>query len=213
MMASLRILFPPCAHPAPLYLRRARHAGTRCHDRLAGEGGVSVADSVELTHYRLVEGASANLRLAGSGSADPVVSIRGDATGHAGAGEVPMGLLGELVEMFNERFGAHLSDIDAVRPVRHLIDKAAEIGEDEGLRAQAIGNSFEDFERGKEDVILNATLQVQDIKDLILKKLLDDESVRSQMTHLVMRSLYDRLHRRRAGSLNPPLPRAVEDCS
>jgi type I restriction enzyme R subunit len=156
------------------------------------EGGVSVADSVELTHYRLVEGASANLGLAGSGPADPLVSIRGDATGHAGGGEVPMGLLGELVEMFNERFGAQLSDTDAVRPVQHLIDKAAEIGEDEGLRAQAIGNSFEDFERGKEDVILSATLQVQDINDLILKKLLDDESVRSQMTHLVMRSLYDR---------------------
>jgi type I restriction enzyme R subunit len=102
-----------------------------------------------------------------------------------------MGLLGELVEMFNERFGAELSDADAIRPVQHLIDKAAEIGEDEGLRAQAIGNNFEDFERGKEDVILNATLQVQDVNDLILKKLLDDETVRQQMTHLVMRSLYD----------------------
>jgi type I restriction enzyme R subunit len=155
------------------------------------EGGVSVADSVELTHYRLVEGATENLGLSGSGDADPLASIRGDATGHGAGGEVPMGLLGELVEMFNERFGAELSDQDAVRPVQHLIDKAAEIGEEEGLRAQAIGNSFEDFERGKEDVVLNATLQVTDINDLVLKKLLDDEQVRSQMTHLVMRSLYD----------------------
>jgi hypothetical protein len=33
--------------------------------------------------------------------------------------------------------------------------------------------------------------QVQDINDLILQKLLDDENVRKQMPHLVMRSIYD----------------------
>ncbi len=155
------------------------------------EGGVSVADSIELTHYRLVEGDSADLGLSGGEPAEPLTSIGGDGTG-AGGGEVPMGLLGELVEMFNERFGAELSDADAVRPVAHLIDKAAEIGEGEGLRAQAVGNSFADFERGKEDVLINATLQVKDVNDAILQKLLDDEVVRGQMTHLVMRSLYDR---------------------
>lgn len=111
--------------------------------------------------------------------------------GGSGA-EIPMGLLGELVEMFNERFGAELSDADAVRPVQHLIDKAAEIGEGEGLRAQALGNRFADFERGKEGVLIDATLQVKDVNDAILQRLLDDETVRAQMTHLVMRSLYDR---------------------
>jgi len=155
------------------------------------EGGVSIADSVELTHYRLVEGSTADLGLAGTGEADPLVSLRGDATGH-GSVEIPMGLLGELVEMFNSRFGAELSDQDAVRPVQHLIEKAEEMGEEEGLRAQAIGNSFEDFARGKDDLVINATLEVNDINDLILKKLLDDDSVREQMTHLVMRSLYNR---------------------
>ncbi|MDQ3608334.1 MAG: hypothetical protein M3459_05465, partial [Actinomycetota bacterium] len=138
------------------------------------------------------EGDSADLGLGGGESAEPLTSISGDGTGPGSGGEVPMGLLGELVEMFNERFGAELSDADAVRPVAHLIDKAAEIGEGEGLRAQAVGNSFADFERGKEDVLINATLQVKDVNDAILQKLLDDETVRAQMTHLVMRSLYDR---------------------
>jgi hypothetical protein len=146
------------------------------------EGGVSVADSIELTHYRLVEGATENLRLSG-GDAEPLVSISGDATGRGAGGDVPMGLLGELVEMFNDRIGAELSDSDAIRPVQHLIDKAAEIGEDEGLHAQAIGNSFEDFQRGKEDVILNATLQVKDVNDLILKKLRAGERSRDGRAH------------------------------
>jgi type I restriction enzyme R subunit len=155
------------------------------------EGGVSVADSIELTHYRLVEGETRDLGL-GDGEVGPLTSISGDGTGRGSGGEVPMGLLGELVHMFNERFGEELSDADAVRPVQDLIDKAAEIGETEGLRAQAVGNSFEDFARGKEDVLIDATLRVKDVNDLILQKLLDDEHVRTQMTQIVMRSLYDR---------------------
>jgi type I restriction enzyme R subunit len=119
----------------------------------------------------MTEGDTADLGLGDGASADPLTSITGDGTGAGSGIDVPMGLLGELVEMFNGRFGADLSDADAIRPVQHLIDKAAEIGEDEGLRAQAIGNTFEDFERGKEDVLINATLQVQDINDLILQKL------------------------------------------
>ncbi len=165
-----------------LALRLATHA----------EGGVSVADSIELTHYRLVEGEGADLGLGDGEPAEPLSAIGGDGTGAGGGAEIPMGLLGELVEMFNERFGAELSDADAVRPVQHLIDKAAEIGEGEGLRAQALGNRFADFERGKEGVLIDATLQVKDVNDAILQRLLDDETVRAQMTHLVMRSLYDR---------------------
>ncbi|WP_217913853.1 type I restriction endonuclease subunit R [Miltoncostaea marina] len=160
--------------------------------RARAEGGVSVADSIELTHYRLVEGRSDDLDLAGADIPDPLQAIRGDATGRGAGGDIPMGLLGELVELFNERFGADLSDSDAVRPVQDLIDKVAEIGEAQELRAQALGNSFEDFERGKQDVLLEATLQVKDINDLVLQKLLDDEAVREQMTSLVMRSLYER---------------------
>jgi hypothetical protein len=98
----------------------------------------------------------------------------------------------EAAATFNSRFGADLSDNDAIRTVQHLIDKTAEIGEAHGLQAQAIGNTLEDFERGKEGVLLSATLQVKDINDLILQKFLDDESVRKQMTHLVMQSLHDR---------------------
>ena len=170
----------------------ARFLALRLQSR--AEGGVSVADSIELTHYRLIEGETRDLGL-GEGDVAPLESIGGDGTGRGSGGEVPMGLLGELVEMFNERFGVDLSDADALRPVQDLIDKAAELGEAEGLRAQAIGNSFDDFERGKEDILISASLQIKDVNDLVLQKLLDDERVRSQVTHLVMQSLYDRYNR------------------
>lgn len=157
------------------------------------EGGVSVADSIELTHYRLVEGETQNLALDG-GDVDPLISIAGGGAGGSG-GDVPLGLLGELVEMFNSRFSADLTDGDAIRTVQHLIDKTAEIGEAHGLQAQAIGNSLEDFERGKEGVLLNATLQVKEVNDLILQKFLSDPQVRKDMTHLVMRSIHERYNR------------------
>jgi hypothetical protein len=39
-------------------------------------------------------------------------------------------------------------------------------------------------------------LQVKDVNDLILQKLLDDEELRGRATHLVMRSLYERYQAR-----------------
>lgn len=155
-------------------------------------GRVSVSESVELTHYRLAEGTTRDLGLGDAGSEpDPLTSIRGDGTGRGAGGAVPLGLLGELVEAFNERFGSDLSGDDAIRRVQDVIDKAAEIGDAAGLPAQAAGNRFEDFVRGKEDVLIDATLRVQEINDQFLQGLLDDDRLRNRMTTLVMRSLYD----------------------
>lgn len=80
---------------------------------------------------------------------------------------------------------------DAISRAQDVIDKVAEIGEAAGLSAQAAGNWFDDFVRGKEDVLIDATLRVQEINDQFLRGLLDDDRLRSRMTTLVMRSLYD----------------------
>ena len=66
------------------------------------------------------------------------------------------------------------------------------VTEDEALRDQALANDFDDFKRGKESTVIGATLDVKDVNDLVLQKLLDDEDVRARATHLIMRSLYER---------------------
>lgn len=168
----------------------ARFLGLRLQGK--PDGRVSVADRVALTHYRLAEAGTSDLGLGGGGGDDrPLTAVNGDGTGRGAGGQVPMGLLGELVEAFNVRFGGDLSGDDAIRRVRDVIDKAAEVGDTVGLRAQAVNNSFEDFARGKEEVLIDATLRVQEINDQFLQGLLGDDRLRGQMTTLVMKSLYD----------------------
>ncbi|MFN8133127.1 MAG: type I restriction endonuclease [Solirubrobacteraceae bacterium] len=150
---------------------------------------VNLSGQVQLTHFRLEELGTTHIEL-GEDETAPLSAITGDGTG-AGGGEIPMGLLGELVELFNERFGADLTDADAIRPIQHIVDKVAEAA---GLRDQALANDFDDFERGKDALVIGATLEVKDVNDLILQKLLDDEDLRARATHLVMRSLYDRFN-------------------
>ncbi len=78
-----------------------------------------------------------------------------------------------------------------------MLDKVAEA---EGLRDQALVNDFYDSARGKDALVIGATLEVKDVNDLILQKLLDDEDLRARATHLVMRSLYDRFNTEEPGS-------------
>ena len=92
--------------------------------------------------------AVSGVKLLGLEEPEPLTAIRGDGTGKQGdQTELPMGLLGELVELFNERFGAELSDADAVPPLQQIVEKVAE---DPDLRDQALANDFDEFERGKE---------------------------------------------------------------
>jgi type I restriction enzyme R subunit len=148
------------------------------------DGGLAL--DVALTHYRVQQTATTGIVL--GDDVDPLIAIFGDGTGSPRAPEIPMGLLGELVALFNERFGGDLTDTDAIRPIQQIIDKVAEDG---ALRQQAMANEFEDFERGKEAVVIGATLQVRDVNSLILQRLLDDEDLRGRATHLVMRTLYE----------------------
>src|SRR5450755_3981025 len=53
----------------------------------------------------------------------PLSAITGDGTGTgSGQGQIPMSKLGELVELFNERYGAKLGDTDALKVVTDVRD-------------------------------------------------------------------------------------------
>ena len=68
----------------------------------------------------------------------PGSAIGGDGTGRR-ADDIPMSLLGELVELFNQRFGESLTDADAIHPAQALIDHIdrEQVGT---LRPQAVSN-------------------------------------------------------------------------
>ena len=122
---------------------------------------------------------------------DPLAAIGGDGTGSTlKEGDVPMGLLGELVELFNERFGANLTDADAIRPLLHVAEKVVE--QNPLLRDQALSNDAEDFEAGKQGAVVNALLAVQGINETVIRRSLDDDDVLDRVSGLIMRSLHDR---------------------
>lgn len=164
----------------------ARYLALRLRERRAG-GGVSV--DVSLTHYRLSEVATENLVL-GDDRAEPGSAIGGDGTGRSG-GEIPMTLLGELVDLFNQRFGESLTDADAVHPAQALIDH---IDREQAttLRRQAVSNDFDDFVRGKEALIIDGALDAGKASADFFKGVLDDDDLRARTTYLAMRVLYDR---------------------
>jgi len=156
-------------------------------DRRAEGGAVNLAGTVELTHYRLEDQGATRLKL-GTEEPEPLSAIGGDGTGR-GEIELPMGLLGELVELFNERYGEQLSDADLIRPMQQIVER---VSAEDGLREQAVGNDFDDFIRGKEGMVVDATLDVKGVNDELIKRILDDAEFRQRATGLVMRSLYDR---------------------
>lgn len=85
-----------------------------------------------------------------------------------------MGLLGELVELFNERFGASLTEADAAARSRRSSTTSTT-----SYAARIIG----------------ATMETQDettATNFFLQKLLDDPLAREHATRLVMHSPYDR---------------------
>jgi type I restriction enzyme R subunit len=164
----------------------ARFLALRLRERRVG-GGLSV--DVSLTHYRLTELATQRLTLGGE-DVQPGSAIGGDGTGR-GAGEIPMSLLGELVELFNQRFGESLSDADAVHPAQALIDHI-DREQSVTLRQQATSNDFDDFVRGKEPFVIDGALDAGKVSADFFRGVLDDEDFRQRTTYLAMRVLYDR---------------------
>ena len=148
------------------------------------DGGLAL--DIELTHYRLEEEGTEAIE-DGDDVINPLIAVTGDGTGKAGQVEIPMGLLGELVELFNERFGAGLTEPDAVRSIQPIVDKMVE---QQDLREQAVANHFDDFLRGKENIIIGTTMDTQDetsATNFFLHKLLNDPLAGEHATRLVMR--------------------------
>jgi type I restriction enzyme R subunit len=165
----------------------ARFLAFRLRQRRAG-GGLSL--DVSLSHYRLTEAGTQAIAL-GAEDVAPGHAIRGDGTGRGMSGDIPMSLLGELVELFNQRFGESLTDADAIHPAQALVDHI-DRERAQTLRPQAISNAFDDFVRGKEPLVIDGALDAGKVSADFFRGVLDDEDFRRRTTFLAMRVLYDR---------------------
>ena len=162
--------------------------------RLRGEtvdGGVDISGTVELTHYRLSQLDTEAITL--GDDAAPLSAITGDGTGSgAGPGQIPMSKLGELVELFNERYGAELGDTDALKVVTDVRDAVRNTNPE--LADQASANSREDFVAERDELLIDAALSVgtdRERQARLLKTLLDDEDFRDRAGALIFGSIYD----------------------
>jgi type I restriction enzyme R subunit len=158
---------------------------------IAPSGGVNLAGSVALTHFRLDELGADRIELKEE-EAKPVSAITGDGRGGAGPGQIPLGPLGELVEVFNERYGEALGSADALRVVEEVRDVVE--ADNAALQAQARANSREDFVRHRDDLLIGAALTVSGERDkqaTLLKAMLDDEDFRERAGDLIMGSIWD----------------------
>ncbi len=165
----------------------ARFLALRLRERRVA-GGLSV--DLSLTHYRLTEIATQRIRL-GDEPGEPGVAFGGDGTGGRARGDIPMTLLGELVELFNQRFGETLTDADAIHPAQALIDHI-DREQSETLRHQAVSNDFDDFIRGKEPLVIDGALDASRVSEDFFRGVLDDDDFRKRTTYLAMRVLYER---------------------
>ncbi len=162
--------------------------------RVRGEtadGGVDLSGTVELTHYRLSELGTEAIDL--TGEASPLSAITGDGTGTAGgAGQIAMSVLGELVELFNERYGGELGDADALKVVTDVRDAVRDTNPQ--LADQATANSRDDFVADRDDLLIDAALSVgtdRARQAKLLRALLDDEDFRARAGSLIFGSIYE----------------------
>ncbi|MCW2984213.1 MAG: type restriction endonuclease subunit [Conexibacter sp.] len=157
----------------------------------APDGGVDLAGQVVLTHYRLTEVGTEHIALGGD-ETDPLVAITGDGTGAGGKGEIPMSLLGELVELFNQRYGEDLGDVDMLKVATDVKESISDANP--ALAEQAANNTREDFVRERDGLLINAALTVDGDRDrqaALLKAFLDDEDFRVRAGELIFGAIYD----------------------
>jgi hypothetical protein len=103
-----------------------------------------------------------------------------------------MSALGELVELFNQRYGQELGDVDALRVVADVRDTVREANPE--LLDQAQANSREDFVAERDDLLIDAALSVGTDRERqadLLKALLDDDDFRTRAGELIFGSIYD----------------------
>jgi type I restriction enzyme R subunit len=159
----------------------------------SADGGIDLADAVVLTHHRMEEREEGKIELEAA-AAEPLTAISGDGTGGSGhgQGEIPTTLLGELVELFNTRYGAELGPEDALRVVTEVRDRVV-AGHPE-LEDQAKANTREDFVSERDDLLIDAALAVgidRERQGRLLKALLDDDDFRTRAGALIFGSIYD----------------------
>jgi hypothetical protein len=155
------------------------------------DGGVSLSGAVALTHFRLEEIGTDHIVLSETG-ARPLSAIGGDGLGVQGKAQISLGELGELVEVFNGRYGGELGPQDALRVLEDVRDTIAANHAD--LEAQVKANARKDFVSHRHDLVIGAALEVSDDRDkqgALLKALLDDEDFRARAGELIMGSIYD----------------------
>ena len=155
------------------------------------DGGVDLSGTVTLTHYRLTALGDESIELAGD--AKPLKAITGDGTGSGASGaQIPMSELGQLVELFNERYGAELGPDDALAVVSAIRDTVHDANPE--LAEQAQANSRGDFITHRDDMLIDAALSVGSDRERqanLLKALLDDDDFRARAGALIFGSIYD----------------------
>jgi len=167
------------------------------------KGGVNLSGTVELTHFRLDDLGAEHIGLDES-DAKPLSAIGGDGMGAGGAGQIPLGALGELVQVFNQRHSGDLGDADALKVFEEV--RATVVDGNDDLAAQASANSKDDFVRHRDDLLISAAMEVTGGREKqagLLKALLDDDELRARAGKLVMGSIYDAY---REGAASPDHP-------
>jgi len=155
------------------------------------DGGVDLSGTVVLTHYRLAELDPEAIEL--GDDPRPLTAITGDGTGAGrGQGDIPMSQLGELVDLFNDRYGSELDASDALKVVSDVRDTVRDANPE--LVDQARANQRDDFIAERDDLLIDAALTVgtdRDRQATLLKALLDDEDFRARAGSLIFGSIYD----------------------
>lgn len=166
----------------------------RLRDSGAGGGQLDLTGAIVLTHHRLEQLATEHIEL-DADEAKPLTATAGDGTGKtSGQGEIPMGMLGELVELFNERYGKELSDADALRVLTDVRDNVAAANPQ--LVDQAGANTREDFIANRDAMLIDAAMDTGSDRDRqgeVLKALLDDDDFRKRAGSLIFWSIYDKM--------------------
>ncbi|WP_249010488.1 type I restriction endonuclease subunit R [Conexibacter sp. DBS9H8] len=166
----------------------------RLRDSGAGGGQVDLTGAIVLTHHRLEQLATEHIEL-DADEAKPLTATAGDGTGKtSGQGEIPMGMLGELVELFNERYGKELSDADALRVLTDVRDNVAAANPQ--LVDQAGANTREDFIANRDAMLIDAAMDTGSDRDRqgeVLKAFLDDDDFRKRAGSLIFGSIYDKM--------------------